>query len=266
MDIYVFMVFVTGVVLFRYIAVSGFFYLVLNKAGRNLFAPKKLDSKTHTSLESEELRYGILNTLNFTLLGGLCYWLYTNGYTFIYTDVSDYGWVYLVVSLPLLMGLQDGYFYWMHRLMHQPRFFKLSGHHIHHQFKNPTAFSAFSVHPVEGFIEVAFRPLIICVLPLHPLVIGAFVVVSFILNVIGHCGYELFPSGYTRNPLFKIWSNATHHYLHHKRGHCNYSLYFSWWDKWMGTEAKDYHEIFESKATAPLFGAPKESQLAPGKS
>jgi sterol desaturase/sphingolipid hydroxylase (fatty acid hydroxylase superfamily) len=39
--------------------------------------------------------------------------------------------------------------------------------------------------------------------------------------------------------------------MHHQLFNGNYALYFTWWDKWMGTEFKDYetrHEkIFERK-------------------
>jgi sterol desaturase/sphingolipid hydroxylase (fatty acid hydroxylase superfamily) len=39
--------------------------------------------------------------------------------------------------------------------------------------------------------------------------------------------------------------------MHHQLFNGNYALYFTWWDKWMGTEFKDYEtrhaQIFERK-------------------
>jgi sterol desaturase/sphingolipid hydroxylase (fatty acid hydroxylase superfamily) len=39
--------------------------------------------------------------------------------------------------------------------------------------------------------------------------------------------------------------------MHHQQFHGNYALYFTFWDKWMGTEFEDYEErhaaIFERK-------------------
>jgi uncharacterized protein (DUF2147 family) len=37
------------------------------------------------------------------------------------------------------------------------------------------------------------------------------------------------------------WFNTTmHHDLHHQDGRSNYGLYFTWWDRWMGTENTAY--------------------------
>ena len=33
------------------------------------------------------------------------------------------------------------------------------------------------------------------------------------------------------------------------KGRYNFGLYFTWWDRWMGTEHPRYHERFESVAS-----------------
>jgi sterol desaturase/sphingolipid hydroxylase (fatty acid hydroxylase superfamily) len=70
-------------------------------------------------------------------------------------------------------------------------------------------------------------------------------------NVLGHLGYEVYPKGWVKFPLLKFKTASTHHNMHHQLFNGNYALYFTWWDKWMGTEFKDYetrHEqIFERK-------------------
>ena len=36
----------------------------------------------------------------------------------------------------------------------------------------------------------------------------------------------------------------THHELHHEKGGGNFGLYFTWWDRLMGTEHVEYHARF----------------------
>lgn len=62
----------------------------------------------------------------------------------------------------------------------------------------------------------------------------------------GHCGYELFPANSDGKPLFGFLTTVTHHDLHHAKARCNYGLYFTWWDRLMGTEHPDYYERFAS--------------------
>ncbi|MEZ4931172.1 MAG: sterol desaturase family protein [Saprospiraceae bacterium] len=132
----------------------------------------------------------------------------------------------------------------MHRAIHQPSLFKII-HKVHHQSHNPTPWAAFSFHPLEAFLEIGFLPIIVCLLPLHPLAIVLFSLWSILFNVMGHLGYEIFPKGFTQHPIFKWFNTPTHHNLHHQRSNCNYGLYFNFWDRVMQTNHKKYHEIFD---------------------
>jgi sterol desaturase/sphingolipid hydroxylase (fatty acid hydroxylase superfamily) len=33
---------------------------------------------------------------------------------------------------------------------------------------------------------------------------------------------------------------VSHHHFHHARNRGNFGLYFTWWDRWCGTEDTDY--------------------------
>ncbi|MDB5704262.1 MAG: sterol desaturase, partial [Sphingomonas bacterium] len=55
-------------------------------------------------------------------------------------------------------------------------------------------------------------------------------------------------SGFTRSPLTGWLTTTTHHDLHHSEGRHNFGLYFTWWDRWMGTEHPKYHARFENIA------------------
>ncbi|MBB3167458.1 sterol desaturase family protein [Simiduia aestuariiviva] len=45
-------------------------------------------------------------------------------------------------------------------------------------------------------------------------------------------------------------TTPTHYDLHHQKFNGNYGLYFTWWDRWMGTEFPGYKADFKRAATA----------------
>ena len=68
-------------------------------------------------------------------------------------------------------------------------------------------------------------------------------------NVIGHLGIEVFPKGFAGNKWLDWHTTTTHHDLHHKYADNNYGLYFTWWDRWLGTEHEQYQEKFNEVTT-----------------
>lgn len=253
----------------RYVVVSGLYYLIAYHWLRDWFQPHKLNPRHPDRAQLwGEFKLGTANLVNFSLFAVLILYLYTGGHTRVYAEVDGaLGVAYLLASLLALFVIQDAYFYWIHRLLHWKPLMKWA-HAPHHRFRNPSPFAAFAVHPAEGFLEVAYRPLILCVLPLHPVTIAAYVVLSFVINAGGHGGIELYRSGWSRHWFFQYLGSASHHYVHHKYVNKNFSLYFTWWDKWMGTEHAAFHEEFERAAVKPqpaprlsgrvVFGRPAE--------
>ena len=71
-------------------------------------------------------------------------------------------------------------------------------------------------------------------------------------NVMGHLSMELMPSGSTRHPTWGLFTTTTHHGLHHKRANANYGLYFTFWDRVMGTTDARYDQEFEAVASRPM--------------
>ncbi|MEZ4750285.1 MAG: sterol desaturase family protein [Bdellovibrionota bacterium] len=80
----------------------------------------------------------------------------------MYLDIGEHGWFYFFLSVPLLMGLHEVYFYWTHRWLHHPWWFKRV-HRVHHESVNPTPWAVFSFHPVEAVIQAVVLPLLILV-------------------------------------------------------------------------------------------------------
>ena len=84
----------------------------------------------------------------------------------VYEDIATYGWGYWSLSIVLMIFLHDSYFYWGHRLMHQPKLFK-HFHLIHHKSTNPSPWAAYAFHPFEAVIEASIIFLIVFMIPHH---------------------------------------------------------------------------------------------------
>jgi sterol desaturase/sphingolipid hydroxylase (fatty acid hydroxylase superfamily) len=166
-----------------------------------------------------------------------------NGYTKIYTEFNSYGSGYFIVSIFAMLLLHDTYFYWMHRAVHHPKLFFIF-HKAHHQSRNPTPFTSFSFDFAEAVVEAAIIPIMVLILPVHPLAIFLFFNISLAFNVMGHLGYEFLPSWFITHPVLKWVNTSTHHNMHHQKGNGNYGLYFNFWDTFMKTNHKHYHKKF----------------------
>ncbi len=52
--------------------------------------------------------------------------------------------------------------------------------------------------------------------------------------------------GALTHPLLRAITTVTNHDMHHSRLTGNYGLYFTWWDRWMGTGHPAYPEEFKA--------------------
>jgi lathosterol oxidase len=171
-------------------------------------------------------------------------WVLLKGHSKIYTSVSDYGWFWLVFSVIPMMLILDAYFYFSHRLLHWKPLMKWV-HITHHRSKIPTAFSTIAFHPGEALIQWLVFPLIVYTIPCQSIVLAGFFGFTFLVNNLGHLGYEFYPRGFTRHPISR-WSNtSTFHNMHHTHVSCNYGLYFNFLDTWLGTTHRDYNRLYD---------------------
>ena len=201
-----------------------------------------------------ELFYSASTVLVFMIMGVFVYEGATKGWFRFYSDISDYGWAYLAVSIAGLAIFHDAYFYWTHRLIHHPKLFRRV-HAVHHRSVNPTPFTAYSFDIAEAAINFMVIPLYCLIVPTHDIATMIYMWLMIVRNAVGHSGYELMPRGWNRHPVLKQFTTITHHDMHHERMTGNYALYFTWWDRWMGTEHADYNERFE-KITETAAPAP----------
>lgn len=181
-------------------------------------------------------------------------WLRSNGYA-----ANNYPGAASALTIAafviVLLIVHDAYFYWTHRLLHTPRFFKL-WHRLHHKTITPTPYAAYAFDWREAFVQ-GFMPIAwICVIPTPNMAMFIFLGIMILRNAWGHSGAELHHAGFADHWFWGLFTTATHHDLHHSGGFgSNYGLYFTWWDRMMGTEHPRYHEIYREITARPLKSA-----------
>lgn len=161
-------------------------------------------------------------------------------------------WADLALLAAMIVA-HDAYFYWVHRAMHHPRLFR-HFHRTHHRSTTPTPWAAYSFDVPEAVVLVMFVPIWVLFVATPAWVMFAWLNFQIIRNAMGHAGFELHPRWWLSTPITRWINTTTHHDLHHAGGfNTNYGLYFTWWDKWMGTEHPHYAERFhEVVSRAPV--------------
>lgn len=222
-------------ILLRYFLIAGIGYFLFYVVYRKTFSHRKIQVAFPSSYRIwMDILYSISTLLIYCVTSWIVFQLYETGFTHIYTDIHQFGYTYFFVSLVLMVVLHDAYFYWTHRAMHVSGMLRIT-HRIHHQSHNPTPWSAFSFHPVEALISIGIIPIIVWLVPCHPYALFAFLTFMTLINVMGHLGYELFPKWMMKHKV-GMWQNtSTYHNIHHQLSSVNFGLYFTFWDRIMGT-------------------------------
>jgi lathosterol oxidase len=232
----------------RYVFFAGLTYSIFYVWKKNNWIQRKIQTSFPSAAHiKREVTYSLISFLIFGLIGTGIYLMQVAGITKIYTDFREHSIGYFIFSVVVFIAAHDLYFYITHRLMHHKLLYK-HVHRIHHLSTNPTPWAAFAFHPLEAVVEIGILPVMVLIMPLHPLAIIAWILYMTLMNVIGHSGFEMFPKGFTTNSLTSWYNTSTHHNMHHKFVLCNYGLYFNIWDKLFKTNHAKYHETFEAIA------------------
>lgn len=228
----------------RYVLVAGIPFVIFYVIFRKQEILKKIQHDFPQRKDyAREIFYSVSSMVIFTFVVWVVLFSPLTNYTLIYRDFSDYPRWYYFLSFPMIFVLHDTWFYWTHRLMHHRRLFRYF-HLMHHKSTNPSPWAAYSFHPLEGIIEAGVLLLIAFVIPVHVTSFGIFFLMSVIYNVYGHLGYELFPKGTQKHWLGKWLNTSVNHNMHHKNFIGNYGLYFTFWDRLMGTTQAGYYDEF----------------------
>lgn len=238
---------ILAVDLLRYLLGAGLVWLVVQVLlARRLAGRRILDAAPRQGQVRREFVYSMSTVLVFAANGLVLYLLVETGRVRVYDDVARHGWAWWWASLALIVVAHDAWFYWTHRLLHQRRWFKVV-HARHHASMHPTPWAAYSFHPVEALVQAVFLPVFVAVVPTHGGVIAVFLLHMILRNAMGHSSHELFPWRWRHWPVLAWLTPVSHHHFHHARNRGNYGLYFTWWDKWCGTEDPDYLSYGDSR-------------------
>jgi sterol desaturase/sphingolipid hydroxylase (fatty acid hydroxylase superfamily) len=220
----------------RYALISGGAYWLFWVRLKNGLASRSLQARAPSrSALRGEIAWSLATFVVFALAATLIQRLVLAGQTRAYFEVAERGWGYFAVTVVLLIVGHDTYFYFAHRFMHHPWVYR-HVHAVHHRSTNPTPLAAFAFHPLEAVIEMSYVLGALLVLPLHPGALAIFIVFSHLMNAMGHLGYEIFPPGHAERAPWRWINSSTQHNWHHRRFRSNYGLYFTFWDRLMGTE------------------------------
>jgi Delta7-sterol 5-desaturase len=219
----------TIIVGLRYLVSSGVFAWATHIRHRGLYDGLRPQI-------GREIGWSLASATIYGVPAGIVAWGWNNlGWTLIYGDVNAWPLWYLPASVFLYLAAHDTWFYWTHRLMHRPWWFR-TAHAVHHASRPPTAWAAMSFHPWEALMGALVIPTLVFLIPIH---VGAVAVVLTIMTVMGvtnHMGWELFPRFVVNGALGHLLITATHHQRHHDDYRGNYGLYFRFWDKACGTD------------------------------
>jgi sterol desaturase/sphingolipid hydroxylase (fatty acid hydroxylase superfamily) len=241
----------------RYAIAASVMALIIVVLARLGVGPGPIQARRPTRRDYfREIALSLRTVVVFSLNGFAIYALVTTGVIVLPSTIEAAGgWVGIAASLAAVLVAHDTWFYWTHRLMHGRRLARHI-HRAHHRSNAPTPFAAYAFDIGEAVIQAVFLTLFLLVLPVHPIAISLFLLIMIVRNVMGHAGVELHPAIFAPGRALGWITTTTHHDLHHQTGRWNFGLYFTWWDRLMGTEHPDYaarfHDARSRRRPQPL--------------
>ncbi|GAM26217.1 hypothetical protein SAMD00019534_093920 [Acytostelium subglobosum LB1] len=162
------------------------------------------------------------------------------------------GW-YLLFVLAVSFVLEDAYFYFVHRFLHQGFWYKYI-HKVHHDHASPFGMAAEYAHPIETLILGVGTCLGPFLLSRDLFTLWAWLAVRLFQTVECHSGYD-FPWNPTK--LIPFWGGAHFHDFHHETFVGNYSSTFTYFDRLFGTSDKYYARMEMRKKEEELLANKK---------
>ena len=121
------------------------YYLIFDR--RLEYHPRFLQSQIRQEIKSSLCAVPVINILTLPV-----FLAEVRGKSLLYSQVSDYGWPWLLISAILYMAFNDIAIYWIHRLEHHPSVYKFI-HKPHHKWIS----KLFTSTPVLSFPFTACR-------------------------------------------------------------------------------------------------------------
>ncbi|MBW4656439.1 MAG: sterol desaturase family protein [Kaiparowitsia implicata GSE-PSE-MK54-09C] len=238
-----------GIILLRYFLVAGGTYLVFYSPLSQSFVDQKELCRPPTwRAIRRDINLSILSTGVFALASSFILSGYGEHITRLYSDPYQYGLWYLGVSYGVVLVLQDTYIYFTHRLFHHPALFRWL-HQGHHRSRHPTPWTSFAFDPQEAIVQSIFLVGIVFILPLHFITMIAILTTMTVWAVITHLGLDRLPTLFPHHWLGRWVIGPAHHSIHHINYTKHYGLYFTFWDKILGTQDPGYEQALGDRPT-----------------
>ncbi|BCH35661.1 sterol desaturase [Mesorhizobium sp. L-8-10] len=236
--------------LIRYVAGAGGTFLIVNTLLAGWLARRRIrDIRPDWRQMAREILASLRTVVIFSLVGLAIALAERLGWLAIYDDPLERGLPYFLANLMVLILAHDAWFYWTHKVMHRAGLFRWF-HRLHHRSHIPSPWTSYAFDASEAVVNAIYLPLALLLMPTSLLAAFLFTAHMMLRNAIGHCGYEVFPARQDGRPLVDWLTTVTHHDLHHARPRYNFGLYFTWWDRLMGTEDPTYRAAFARAAGA----------------
>lgn len=185
-------------------------------------------ARFHSHLPLIALNLGVL-------LGGA--WIFATLYPGVFSLARPPGWV-IAGQCALVLGVDDLWFYGLHRAIHVHKGLYRRIHRIHHEAFSPLPLEYIYVHPLEWIL--GSLGMVIPFLAIY-LVTGAIPLGTLLVCASLRQLHELDIHSGVRAVLLRwlpILAPADHHDLHHAKPNCgNYGSTTLLWDWVFGTEA-----------------------------
>jgi Delta7-sterol 5-desaturase len=231
----------------RYVGLALLFEYLFKNKFKTQFQHREVNARLRPETQAwREIGYSFITSIIFAVVGTSVLIVWQKGYTQVYTNFSEHSLLWWGFSVILVLFVHETYYYWLHRLMHQPLIYKWV-HKAHHDSITTSAWTSFSFHPTESILQAVFLPVLCLVVPLHTSALVVILLTMTTTSVINHLNTELYPKNFNNHWFGKWWIGATHHSLHHSQFKYNFGLYFTFWDKLMRTESPQYHSLFHKK-------------------
>ena len=199
-----------------------------------LFAKYRIQSKAYKPrIFSERMPLYLFNFFTLLVFSGVgTYFL------FDFFEVSSFSLLVILFQVLFAFIIDDLYFYFMHRWMHENKFILRKIHSIHHRATTPFPLEYLYGHPFEwimGMFGVVFGfGLILLVMPIN---IYAFWLFGALRNL-----HEIHIHSDLKLPFISkipFISETKHHDDHHAKLTGNYSSTFTWMDRIFKSNFKD---------------------------
>ncbi|XP_022123318.1 delta(7)-sterol 5(6)-desaturase erg32 [Pieris rapae] len=243
-----------------YFIIGGFLHWYYYTKRRHIAHEWKLQPNKWLSpeLERHEIKVGVISlfvTGSFSAF--LATYIANGNPSTVYFQFDEYGWAWLFLQFPVIFLYSDFTTYFLHRMYHTRWLYK-HFHKLHHTYKQPTAFSATAIHPIEILHVQLTSCLPLFTIPVHWAPFYAIALYTYYYGIIDHTGINF------KAPWWQPWlPDAEFHDKHHEIFHCNFGFNMFLWDKWFGTLRKPDRVYSEETfhGQAPLINTDEANRI-----